>query len=84
MLQYIQAVVFAQAQIQKAQIEHLALQDGLGLGRAGCGHHRIATVLQAIAEGTQDRRFVIHQKDASAVVRRLVHGCSHQKGEFGR
>ena len=56
-----------------------ALQDRFGLRSAGCRHHRIATVFRAVTKGTQDRRFVIHREDASAVVRRLVHGCSHQK-----
>ncbi len=81
LLQHIEAVVLAQAQVQKTEIEYLALQDGFCLCGAGGGHYGIAAILQTVTEGTQDRRFVIHQKDAPAVVRRLVHGCSQSDGE---
>ncbi|MNF58528.1 hypothetical protein D3C84_400860 [compost metagenome] len=64
--QYVEAVVLAQAQVEEAQVEHLALQQRFGLtGTAGRGH-LMAGVLQAVTEGTQDRRLVIDQQDAPA------------------
>ncbi|MNH03707.1 hypothetical protein D3C79_629780 [compost metagenome] len=66
--QHIEAVVLAQAQIEEAQVEYLALQQGLGLGSAVGRGHAIALVLQAVAEGAQDRGLVIHQQNAALVV----------------
>ena len=74
LLEHLQAVVLAQAQIEEAQVEHLTLQQALGLRRAGGGGHPIAVVLQAIAEGAQDGGFVVDQQDAAAGVGRVVHG----------
>ncbi len=66
--QHVEAVVLAEAQIKEAQVEHLALQQGFGLGGAVGRGHAIALVLQAIAEGAQDRGLVIHQQNAALVV----------------
>ncbi|MNH21484.1 hypothetical protein D3C79_812940 [compost metagenome] len=66
--QYVEAVVLAQAQIEEAQVEHLALQQGFGLGGAVGRGHAVALVFQAIAEGAQDRGLVIHQQNAALVV----------------
>ncbi|MNR37665.1 hypothetical protein D3C85_1557050 [compost metagenome] len=63
--QNIQAIVLTQAQIKEAQIEHLTLQQGIGLGRAGRGGDAIAFVFQAIAEGSQDSGLIVHQQNAA-------------------
>ena len=44
----------AQAQVEKTQVEHLALQQRFGLGGAVGGGDGIAFVFKAITEGTQD------------------------------
>jgi hypothetical protein len=74
LLQDIKTVVFTQAQVQKAQVEYLSLQDRFGLRRAGRRDHRITTILEAVAERAQDRCLVVHQKDAAAGVGRLPRG----------
>ncbi len=79
LLQDVQPVVLAQAQVQKTQVEYLALQDGFGLRRTGRCQHSVAAILQAVTEGAQDRCFVIHQKDAATGVGRLVHECSSRQ-----
>ncbi|MNH05721.1 hypothetical protein D3C79_650640 [compost metagenome] len=66
--QHVEAIVFAQPQVEEAQVEHLALQQGLGLGGAVGGCHAIAFVFKAVAEGAQDRGLVIHQQNAALVV----------------
>src|SRR5450830_1067791 len=58
--QHVQAVVLAQAQVQEAQVEHLALHQGIGLGGAVGGGYGVALIFQAITEGTKDRGFVVH------------------------
>jgi hypothetical protein len=68
--QYVEAVVFAQAQVEEAQVEYLALQQSIGLRRAVGGGHGVALVFQAVAEGAKDCGFVIHQKDAALILRR--------------
>ncbi len=61
LLQNIETIVFTEAQVQKAQIEHLPLQDRFGLCSAGRRDHRITAVLKAVAERAQDRCLVVHQ-----------------------
>ncbi|MNG16738.1 hypothetical protein D3C84_1006760 [compost metagenome] len=63
--QYIQAIVFTQAQVEKAQVEDLALQQGIGLGRTVGRGHGIALIFQAVTEGTQDGGFVVDQQDSA-------------------
>ncbi|MNJ35734.1 hypothetical protein D3C77_304880 [compost metagenome] len=63
--QHIQAVVLTQAQIEEAQVEDLALQQGFSLCRAIGGRHAVALVLQAVAEGSQDGRFIVDQQDTT-------------------
>ena len=66
--QHIEAVVLAKAQVEEAQVEHLALQQRISLcGAVGRGH-AVAFVFQAVAEGAQDRGLVIHQQNAALVV----------------
>ena len=60
MRQYIETVVFAQAQVEEAQVKHLALQQGIGLGGAVGGGYGVAFIFQAVTEGAKDRGFVIH------------------------
>ena len=66
--QHVQAIVLAKAQVEEAQVEHLALQQALRLGGAVGGRHAIALVFQAVAEGAQDRGLVIHQQNAALLV----------------
>ncbi|MCY1513294.1 hypothetical protein D9M68_477840 [compost metagenome] len=71
--QYVQAVVLAQAQVEEAQVEHLPLQDRLGLGRAARRGDAVALVLEAVTESAQDGGFVIHQENSSLVLACLFH-----------
>ncbi|MOA10511.1 hypothetical protein D3C78_1304030 [compost metagenome] len=66
--QDIQTVVFTQAQVEKTQVEHLALQEGFGLVGVIGGGHAIAFVFQAITESAQDGRFVVYQQDTAFVL----------------
>ncbi|MNQ79191.1 hypothetical protein D3C85_941250 [compost metagenome] len=74
--QHVEAVVFAQAQVEEAEIEYLPLQQRLGLGRTGGGGHAVAFVLQAVAEGAQNGGFVIHQQYASLVLGYRFHALT--------
>ena len=66
--QHVQAVVFTQTQVEEAQVEHLALEQGFGLrGTVGCGH-AVALIFEAVAEGAQDRGLVIHKQNTALVV----------------
>ena len=58
--QHVQAIVLAQAQVEEAQVEHLTLHQGIGLCGTVRGGDGVALIFQAIAEGAQDRGFVIH------------------------
>jgi hypothetical protein len=58
--QHIQAVVFAQSQVEETKVEDLALHQGIGLGRAVRSGNGVAFIFQAIAEGAEDRGLVIH------------------------
>ncbi|MNV17133.1 hypothetical protein D3C71_1079160 [compost metagenome] len=66
--QHIQAVVFAQTQIEEAQVEDLALQQGFCLRGAGGGGHAVAFVFEAITESTQDGGLIIHQQNAALML----------------
>ncbi|MCY1521973.1 hypothetical protein D9M68_568120 [compost metagenome] len=81
--QHVETVVFAQAQVEEAEIEYLPLQQRLGLGRTGGGGHAVAFVLQAVAEGAQNGGFVIHQQYAALVLGYRFHALtpfpSHRK-----
>ena len=65
---HIEAIVFAQAQIEEAQVENLALQQCISLRRAVGGGDAVAFVFEAIAEGSQDGGFVIHQQNAALML----------------
>ncbi len=66
--QHIQAIVFTQAQVEEAQIEHLALQQCLCLGSTVGRGDVVALVFEAVTEGTQDRGLVVHQQNAALVI----------------
>ena len=65
--QYIQAIVFTQAQVQKTQVEHLPLQQRIGLGRAVGGGDGVTLVFEAIEECAQYGRFMVDQQNAALV-----------------
>ena len=46
--------------LRSNQVEHLTLHQGIGLRGAVRGGDGVALIFQAIAEGAQDRGFVIH------------------------
>ncbi|MNC59501.1 hypothetical protein D3C75_1093140 [compost metagenome] len=58
--QYIQPVVLAQAQVKKADIEDLPLQQSFGLGRTVGRGYTVTFVLEAVAESAQNRRLIVH------------------------
>jgi hypothetical protein len=64
--QQVQAVVLTQTQVEEAQVEHLTMQQRFGLRRTAGAGNVIAFVFQAVAEGPQDCRFVVHQQNSSA------------------
>ncbi|MNN88548.1 hypothetical protein D3C81_2062510 [compost metagenome] len=66
--QYIEAVVFAQTQIEEAQVEHLTLQQCIGLGGAVGGCDAVAFVFQAVSKGTQDGGLIIHQQNTALML----------------
>jgi hypothetical protein len=66
--QHIEPIVFTEAQIQEAQIEYLALQQRVCLGRAIRSGDAVAFVFQAIAKGSQDGGFVVHQQNAALLL----------------
>ncbi len=76
--QHIETIVLTQAQIEKTQVEYLALQQRLGLTCIGRGTDLIALILQAIAKSPQYRPFIVDQQNASA-----LHGsCFHIRGSI--
>ena len=78
----VEPVVFAQAQVEEAQVEYLALQQGLRLRRAAGGGHAVAFVFEAITESAQDRRLVIDQQDAPLFFGSGFHRCFLSSREF--
>jgi homoserine acetyltransferase len=66
--QHIQTVVFTQTQIKEAQVEHLTLQQRVGLRSAVGGGHAIALVFQAITE--------VRRMADSSSTRRMRPWCS--------
>ncbi|MOA35579.1 hypothetical protein D3C78_1570400 [compost metagenome] len=66
--EHVQAVVLAEAQVEETQVEHLAFQQGFGLGGAAGGSDAIAFVLQAITEGTQNRSLIVDEKNSSLLL----------------
>ncbi|MNO82869.1 hypothetical protein D3C76_741550 [compost metagenome] len=66
--QNVQTVVLPQAQIEEAQVENLTLQQGFSLRSAVSGRNAVAFIFKAIAEGSQDGRLIIHQKNAALML----------------
>ena len=77
---------FAEAQVQEAQVEHVALHQLFGLGRIARRAHAMPCVLQAVAERAQDVLFVVNQKNPRSLFRarfchcRVSSGCVWLRG----
>ncbi|MNF66202.1 hypothetical protein D3C84_479880 [compost metagenome] len=68
MRQHVETVVFAQPQVEEAQVEDLTLQQEVGLGGAVGSGDAVAFVFEAVAEGAQDGGLIVHQQDAALML----------------
>ncbi len=71
--QYIQAVIFTQTQIEKAQVENLALHERVSLGCAVGSGDTVTFVFQTVPESAEDGGLIVHKQNTALI----LSGCFH-------